>query len=109
MHEPKSRATFGAGEGPGDDGLEWCAVSDIRLVPTFPGVAEPLVWYYLQHLAVNDPVPRAARRRLEGELLAFHWLETDRRHEPAADQRAIRQRLPDRLTCMRGDFIEHDC
>src|SRR5258705_9512010 len=67
MHEAKPRAAFDAREGPRDDGVEWRAISDIRLVSTLPGIAEALVRYHLQDLAVNDAVPRAPRRRLEAE------------------------------------------
>src|SRR5688572_1451802 len=75
MHEVKPRAAFDAGEGPRDDGVQWRAVPDIRLVTTLPGIGEALVRYHLQDLAVNDAVPGASRRGLEGEVRASHRRE----------------------------------
>ena len=60
-------------------------------MPVLPGIGEAFVRDHLQHLAVNDAVPRTRRGCLEGETLAFDGLEPCRRlfFCPAADELAV--------------------
>src|SRR5262245_50248152 len=93
MDEAEACSVLRPGERPGDDCIQQRAVPRVRLVPALPAVDEALVRDHLQHLAMNDAVPRAAGFGLERKALALHRLEPGRRHQPAADQFAGRQCL----------------
>ena len=59
----------------------------VAVVAASPRKGQPLVRHHFEHLAMDDAVPGAGRRRLKGEARAFHRLEPSRRHqEPAADR-----------------------
>src|SRR5260370_6466974 len=108
MDKAKARSVSRSRERPRDDSVQRRAVSDVFLVSAFPGIDEALLRRRLQHLAVNDAVPRAGRRRLKREALAGPGLEPSRLHQPAADQLAGRQGLPAALGRMRKHFLDHD-
>src|SRR5688572_6102827 len=108
MDDADAGSVFETGKRPGYDGFQLRAVADIRLVPALPGIDEAFVRRDLEHLTVNGPVPGAGRRRLVGETIAFDRLETFGRHQPAGDQFARGQRLPDRLRSMRKHLVDHD-
>src|SRR4030081_1262884 len=61
----KARSVLDPGKDERDDSVQPGAVADVPLVSAFPGIDEAFVRDHLQHLAVNDTVPRAGRPRLK--------------------------------------------
>src|SRR5207248_1151893 len=57
MDKVKACSTVHPGQGEGDDGVEWRAVSDIALVSGLPAIDQAFVRDRLQYLAVDGAVP----------------------------------------------------